>query len=427
MEYAAAAWERAMLLQEVMLKAIGGELHWFRAAEILGMSPRSLRRWRERYERKGYGGLVDHRRGAPSPRRVPLAAVEQMLRLHRERYRGFNGRHFQEIARREHGVTLSYSFVKQALQTAGLLKKARVRGRHRRRREPRACFGEMLHIDGSPHAWLARQPDATQVLIAVVDDATTRVLAAALWPAETTAAIMTALREVITTHGLPMALYTDRAHWAFHTPHAKGPVDRTRVTQVGRALARLGIAHIPAYSPQARGRSERLHRTFQGRLVNELRVAGIITMGAANAYLRDYFVPQYNATFGRAPRDPATAFVALGRVDLEQILCHEEERVVTDDNTVVLDGRCLQLAKQVGRRTCAGLRVTVRRHLNGEYSIWRGPRRLGRYAPTAGERDTRTATPPMEAAGAVDAKDAPTAPWKTPRTRFPQLPQASTP
>jgi transposase len=427
MEYAAAAWERAMLLQEVMLKAIGGELHWFRAAEILGMSPRSLRRWRERYERKGYGGLVDHRRGAPSPRRVPLAAVEQMLRLYRERYRGFNGRHFQEIARREHGVTLSYSFVKQALQTAGLLKKARVRGRHRRRREPRACFGEMLHIDGSPHAWLARQPDATQVLIAVVDDATTRVLAAALWPAETTAAIMTALREVITTHGLPMALYTDRAHWAFHTPHAKGPVDRTRVTQVGRALARLGIAHIPAYSPQARGRSERLHRTFQGRLVNELRVAGIITMGAANAYLRDYFVPQYNATFGRAPRDPATAFVALGRVDLEQILCHEEERVVTDDNTVVLDGRCLQLAKQVGRRTCAGLRVTVRRHLNGEYSIWRGPRRLGRYAPTAGERDTRTATPPMEAAGAVDAKDAPTAPWKTPRTRFPQLPQASTP
>jgi transposase len=426
MEYAAAAWERAMKVQEVLLKAIGGELHWFRAAEILGMSPRSLRRWRERYERKGYCGLIDHRRGAPSQRRVPVAVVEQMLRLYRERYRGFNGRHFHEIARREHGITLSYTFVKQALQTAGLLKKARVRGRHRRRREPRACFGEMLHIDGSPHPWLALCPEETQVLIAVVDDATTRVLAAALWPAETSVAIMTTLREVITRHGLPMALYTDRAHWAFHTPHAKGPVDRARVTQVGRALARLGIEHIPAYSPQARGRSERLHRTFQGRLVNELRVAGVTTIAGANAYLRDAFLPQHNATFSRAPRDAATAFVALGKVDLEQILCHEEDRVVTDDNTVVLEGRCLQLAKQAGRRTCAGLRVTVRRHLNGEYSIWRGPRRLGRYAATAAGRDTRTATPPTEAAGAVDAKNAPTAPWKTPRTRFPQLPQAST-
>jgi transposase len=426
MEYAAAAWERAMLLQEVMLKAIGGELHWFRAAEILGMSPRSLRRWRERYERKGYGGLVDHRRGAPSPRRVPLAAVEQVLRLYRARYRGFNARHFHEIARREHGVTLSYSFVKQALQTAGLVKKARVRGRHRCRREPRACVGEMLHIDGSPHAWLARQPETTPVLIAVVDDATTRVLAAQLWPAETTVAIMTVLGAVLTTHGLPMALYTDRAGWAFRTPRAKGPVDRAHLTQVGRALARLGIEHIPAYSPQARGRSERLNRTFQDRLVNELRVAGVTTLAAANTYLRNHFLPQHNATFSRAPRDPASAFVPLGPVDLEQILCHEEERVVARDNTVVLEGRCLQLAPQPGRRTCAGLRVTVRRHLNGEYSIWRGPRRLARYPPIARGRDVRTATSPMEAAGAVDAKNAPTAPWKTPRTRFPQLPQAVT-
>ena len=427
MEYGRAAWERTMRLQEVMLKAIAGEIHWFRAADILGMSPRALRRWRERYEREGYSGLMDRRRGIPSVRRVPMAAVEAVLRLYRDRYRGFNVRHFHEIIRREHGVTLSYSYVKQALQVARLVKKHRPRGRHRRRREPRACFGEMLHIDGSPHAWLALRAAETQVLIAVVDDATTRVLAAALWPAETTVAIMSTLREVITTYGLPMALYSDRAHWAFHTPRAKGPVDRARVTQVGRALARLGIEHIPAYSPQARGRSERLHRTFQGRLVNELRVAGITTIAAANAYLRDAFLPQHNATFSRAPRDPATAFVALGRVDLEQILCHEEARVVTDDNTVVLEGHRLQLAKQGGRRTCAGLHVTVRRHLNGEYSIWRGPQRLGRYPATAGRLDARTATPPMEAAGTVDAKSAPTAPWKTPRTRFPQLPQASTP
>ena len=152
----------------------------------------------------------------------------------------------------------------------------------------------------------------------------------------------------------------------------------------------------------------------------------MVTIRTANAYLRDQFLPQHNATFSRAPRDTASAFVPLGKVDLEQILCHEEERVVAVDNTVVLEGRCLQLSKQPGRRTCAGLRVIVRRHLNGEYSIWRGPRRLGRYPPIERGRDSRTATPPMEAAGAVDAKSAPTAPWKTPRTRFPQLPQAVT-
>ena len=425
MEYAGAAWERAMTLQEVMLKALSGELHWFRAADILGMSPRALRRWRQRYERYGYDGLLDHRRRVPSIRRVACAEVARVLQLYRERYRGFNGRHFHQIVRREHGVTLSYSYVKQALQTAGFLKKGRARGRHRRRREPRACFGELLHIDGSPHAWLARRPEERSVLIAVLDDATTRVLYAQLWPSETALAIMTALRDVVVAYGVPMALYTDRAHWAFHTPQAKGPVDRDRVTQVGRALARLGIEHIPAYSPQARGRSERLNRTFQDRLVNELRVAAITTLADANQYLRDRFVPQHNATFSRPARDPASAFVALGGADIEQILCHQEERVVAPDNTVSVDGRCLQLVRQRGRRTCAGLRVTVRRHLNGQYSIWRGPRRLGRYPALERPRDSRTATPPMEAAGAVDAQNAPTAPWKTPKTRFPQLPQAS--
>lgn len=426
MSYPDAAWERAMKVQEVIMKALTGELHWYRAADILGFSPRTLRRWRERYEAQGYDGLLDLRRRTPSPKRVPVAEVTRIVKLYREQYRGFNGRHFHQIARREHGVTLSYSFVKQALQLAGLLKKGRARGRHRRRRPPRACFGELLHIDGSPHAWLALRPAERSVLIAVLDDATKRVLYAELWPSETTAAIMTALRHVITAYGLPMAIYTDRAHWAFNTPQAKGPVDRTQLTQVGRALDRLGIEHIAAYSPQARGRSERLNRTFQDRLVNELRAAQITTLTAANAYLRDRFVPDYNTTFSCAPADPATAFVALGRVDLDQILCHEEQRVVGRDNTVMLDGRAFQIPPQPGRRSCVGLRVTIRRHLASDYSIWQGSKRLGQY-PVVLERprDRRTAVRPGEAGGAVDAKSAPTAPWKTHRTRFPPLPQAS--
>ena len=226
MSYPDAAWERAMTVQEVMLKALSGELHWFRAADILGWSPRTLRRWRERYETHGYVGLVDKRLHRPSVRRVAAPEVERLLRLYRERYQGFNVRHVHQIARREHGVTVSYRFLKQTLQ-------------------------------------------------------------AAFYPSESRQAVMTSLAAVLRTEGIPMALYTDRAHWAFHTPSAKGPVDKTQLTQVGRALARLGVKHIPAYSPQARGRSERLNRTFQDRLVNELRVARIATIEAANGYLAE--------------------------------------------------------------------------------------------------------------------------------------------
>jgi hypothetical protein len=173
---------------------------------------------------------------------VPVAEVQQLLRLYRERYGprdghpGFNVRHFYQIAQRDHGVRLSYSFVKQALQTAGLVAKRRARGRHRRRREPRPCFGELLHLDGSRHRWLALLPDALHTLIAVVDDATKRLLYARLLEGgESVDAILRALCAVLTTYGIPGALYTDRAHWAVHTPTSGTEPDRHRLTQVGRA------------------------------------------------------------------------------------------------------------------------------------------------------------------------------------------------
>jgi transposase len=394
MGYPDAAWERAMKVQDVILRALSGEIHWFRAAEIIGISPRTLRRLRRRYEIGGYDGLIDKRHLRPSQRRVPLAEVERVLRLYREHYAGFNVRHFHETIRREHGVTLSYSFAKQALQAAGLVKRYRARGRHRRRREPRACFGELLHLDGSLHPWLALVPEERSCLIAIPDDATNRVLHAALYPRESTHAVMTALAAVFRTYGLPIALYTDRAKWAFFTPTAKGPVDKTRLTQVGRALQRLGIEHIPAYSPQARGRSERLNRTFQDRLVNELRVAGIRSLETANAYLAEAFLPRHNATFARVPREPASAFVPLGDVDLDTILCHEEPRIVARDNTVTLQHQVLQLAKQPGRRSCVSLDVLVRRHLDGHYTVARGTQTLGVY-----DADGR----PVDAAATVDA------------------------
>jgi transposase len=362
------------------MRALDGQLTWIQAAEILGRSPRSIRRLRRKLQRDGYDGLFDRRRQVPSPKRVPVADVQRLLALYRDRYQGFNVRHFHALARRQHGVRFCYAFVKKALQSAGLVPKHRPRGRHRRRREPRPCFGELLHLDGSRHRWLTLVPDQWLTLIAVVDDATKRLLYAELRDSgESVVAIMTALRAVLARHGLPMALYTDRAHWAVHTPVAGGAPDRRRLTQVGRALARLGIEHILGYSPAARGRSERVNRTLQDRLVNELRLAGITTVPAANRYLRERFLPAFNEEFGRPPADPTPAFVPLGRVDLEQILCVEEERVVGRDNVVTADRLALQLAKQPGRRTCAGLRVLIRRHLSGHYSVWYGARCLGRY------------------------------------------------
>lgn len=397
MTYTRAAVERAMKVQEVILRALSGRQSWLQVADVLGVSPRTVRRLRLRYQHVGYDGLFDRRR-RPSPRAVPLPEVQRVLRLYRDRYGprdghpGFNVRHFYQIAQREHGVQLSYTFVKQALQAAGLVAKRRPRGRHRRRREPRPCFGELLHLDGSRHRWLALLPEAWHTLIAVVDDATKRLLYAQLLEGgESVDAVMRALRHVLTTYGLPGALYTDRAHWAVHTPTSGTAPDRTRLTQVGRALARLGIEHIVGYSPQARGRSERTNGTVQGRLVNELRVAGITSVAAANRYLHERFLAEYDATFSHAPADPVSAFVPVGRHDLEQILCHEEERTVARDNTVSFERLVLQISKQRGRRSCAGLRVLVRRHLNGHHSIWWGPRCLGRYSGQGRPLQTKVA------------------------------------
>lgn len=380
MANAPTAEERTMRMREVILRAVNRELTWIQAAEILGFSGRTMRRWKIKFERDGFEGLIDGRtRGHGSPRRVRREELEPLLRLYSSRYRGLNVRHFCSIARREHGLEWSYSFVRQALQAAGMVKKRRPRGRHHVRRPPRECFGEMLHLDGSHHAWLALCPEARHCLIAVVDDATRRLLYAQLCEREGTQPVLSALRAVVSIYGVPQALYTDRAGWAAYTRKAGEPADRTVVTQVGRALARLGIEHILAYSPQARGRGERVNRTLQDRLVQEIRLAGVRSIDRANRFITDTFLPRYNEEFSRPPADAASAFVTAGGADLDQILCHEEERTVSRDNTVVLGTIALQIPKQPGRSSCAGLSVLARRHLDGTHSVWWGRRCLGRY------------------------------------------------
>jgi len=285
-----------MKVQEVILRAMAKKITWWQAAEIIGISDRWMRRWRERYEEHGYDGLFDRRRGQPSPKRVPLAVVEQVLGLYRERYFDLKVRHFHEKLVAEQGMELSYTWVKAALPGAGLVKRGRKRGVHRKRRPRRPLPGMLLHIDGSQHRWF--QDERWYDLLVILDDATNQIYYAQLVEEESTRTVMAGLREVIERQGLFCALYSDRASHFWHTPKAGGKVEAERLTQVGRALRELGVQMIPAYSPQARGRGERNFGTWQGRLPQELRLGGlrgITTVEEANRFLREHYMAEFNA------------------------------------------------------------------------------------------------------------------------------------
>src|ERR1700690_4241099 len=273
--YPKAAMERAMKVQDVMLQAMAKRITWWQAAEILGISDRHMRRWRERYVEEGYNGLLDRRRGKPSRPRGPVAAVEKVFALYREKYFDLNVQHFHEKLQAEHGIELSYTWVKQALQGAGLVGRGRKRGAHRKRRERRPLPGMLLHIDGSRHQWF--QDERWYDLIVILDHATSDIYYAQLVEEESTPTVRVAWREGIERRGLFCTLYSDRGSHFWLTPKVGGKVDYQRRTQVGRALHELGVQMIPVYSPQARGRSVLRFGTWNGRLPQELRLAGCAT------------------------------------------------------------------------------------------------------------------------------------------------------
>ncbi len=235
-------------------------------------------------------------------------------------------KHFHEKPREEHGIQLSYSWVKQALHGAGLVARKKKRTPHRQRRPRKELPGIMLHIDGK-HAWL--QVDRYYDLIVMLDDATSEIYYAQLVEEESTAATLAAVREVIETQGLFCSLYSDRGSHFFHTPKAGEAVDKGRLTQFGRALRELDIHMIAAYSPQARGRMERSYGTWQGRLPQELRVAGIRSVDQANQFLRERYIAEFNRKFTVPAAQPGTAFRNCGRRDLDRVFSVQTERVVS--------------------------------------------------------------------------------------------------
>lgn len=375
--YPRAAVERMMKIQEVILRAMAKKITWWQAAEIIGISDRQMRRWHWRYREHGYDGLLDRRVGKPSPKRVPLAVIEQVLALYQEKYFDLNVRHFHEKLREQHQIQLSYTWVKKALQGAGLVCRQRKRGVHRRRRERRALPGMLLHIDGSRHRWF--QDDRWYDLLVILDDATSEIYYAQLVEEESTMTVLRALREVIEQQGIFCALYSDRASHFFYTPRAGGKVDAERPTQVGRALQELNIRMIPAYSPQARGRSERGFGTWQGRLPQELRLQGMVTREQANEFLRETYVAEFNRGFQVAALQSGSAFLPCRRKDLDVVFSVQQQRVVNRDNTVVVGGKVLQIEPTRWRGSLAGCSVTVCEHLEETWSIRYGPHVVGQY------------------------------------------------
>lgn len=376
--YPARALERAMKISEVITRAISGKINWIQAAEILGMSDRQLRRWRIRWNKYGYDGLFDHRTQRPSPKRVPMADLEAVLKLYREKYFDLNVKHFVEKLGQEHQILLSYTWVKTALQSAGLVKRYPKRGPHRRKRPRRPLTGMMLHVDGSRHRWIPGL-DQYQDLIVIFDDATSEVYDVSLVEEESTVTVMSALKRVVETKGLFCSLYSDRGSHMAWTPKAGEAVDLQRPTQIARALKQLGIELILAYSPQARGRCERLFGTWQGRLPQELRLHGIRTVEAANEFLVREWMAIHDKAFSVKAEQPGTAFLPYRGTELEKIFSLQHERVVDNDNTVRYDNRCLQIPQQTFRFSLARCRVLVCEHLDQTLSVHYANHVLGRY------------------------------------------------
>ena len=354
-----------------------GDLSQAEAAELLGCSEREFRRYKGLYEEGGLEALRDGCLQKPSSNATPADVIAGMLALYRRDHQGWNVKHFHEHLVKRHGYTLSYSLVKSRLQDADLVRVKRQKGGHRKKRERKPCVGMMLHQDGSRAEWLEGQPALD--LIVTMDDATSEVYSAFLVEEEGTMSTLRACLEVLVKHGIPASLYTDRGSHYFTTPEAGAKIDKIQKTQVGRALDRLGVEHIPAYSPQARGRSERLFGTLQDRLIKELRLAGLGDVETANRWIKEVYLTDHNARFAQPAALPESGFVKVDRERLIETLCIEEERAVGRDNTISWNGRRLQIPESPLRRHYVGARVKVHAYPDNTLGVLYGPRVIARF------------------------------------------------
>jgi transposase len=364
-EHAYDGWTQKRLTQE-------------EAALLLNVCPRTFRRYINRFEEDGMDGLIDQRLGQVSHYRAPVDEVLALEALYRERYDSWNIKHFHERYQEHHQGLRSYTWVKQRLQAAGLVKTGKRRGPHRKRRERKPLAGMMIHQDASTHAWV---PGEQWDLIVTMDDATSEIYSMFFVEEEGTWSSLQGVRETLEVKGLFSSFYRDRGSHYWHTPQAGGKVDKTNPTQFGRALQELGIGMIAAYSPEARGRSERMFGTLQGRLPNELALHAITDRDSANRFLNEAFLTDFNTRFTVQAAEEGSAFVPLLNAKLDDILCLKAQRTVNNDNGVNYQTQHLQIPKTSSRCHYAKATVTVHEYCDGRRAVFHGPRLLGTYDP----------------------------------------------
>jgi transposase len=370
----------------VISQCVQGTLTCARAAELLALSPRHVKRLKSRYRQGSAAALAHVSRGRPSHRRLPDRLRQAVLRLARSRYLGFNDHHLHEKLVEREGFSLSRESLRRILRAAGLGSPRKRRPpAHRQRRLRAAREGELVQLDGSPHDWLeGRGPQLTA--LGMQDDASGKILAAQFFPSETAEGYFHLLQGLLRRCGLPLAFYGDRSgvftrnddHWSL----AEQLADKRQPTQFGRALQQLGITFIAAQSPQAKGRIERLWGVLQDRLCSELRLAQAFDLDAANAVLRR-FVVHYNRRFARPPREIEKAWRPAPH-NLERICCFTHERIVSNDNVVQWDGRRLQIHPQPRRYSFAGAKVQICHALDGRVSLYYRDTRLQHSNLTGG-------------------------------------------
>jgi transposase len=358
----------------VLDRAKAGELRLISVAEILDLSYRQVKRIWKRYEEEGIRGLVHRSAGRPSNRGKPATLRERVLKLVREKYGGEPDRQFGPTLAAEHlaeedGLEVDAETLRRWMLKAGLWSRRRKRKQHRRRRERREHFGELVQVDGSPHAWFEDRGSGC-CLVDMVDDATGTVFGL-FFDQETTWAAADVLRGWIELHGVPRVLYADRDSVYVHTPsEAEELRGEARETQFGRMCRELGIKIITAHSPQAKGRIERGHGTHQDRLIKKLRLKRISSQDEANRYLREQYWADHNRRFARTAAEPEDYHVkAPSKRELDAIFRLEYERVISKDWVVRYEGRWLQIQRE-SRYAPAGNRVTVSVGRQGDVKLY---------------------------------------------------------
>jgi transposase len=349
------------------------------AADLLAISLSTFYRKRQRSEEEGFAGNFDKRLGRLSPHRAADYEVECITQLYNQHYLGFSVKHFYEFAQREHQLTRSYNWTRLTLENKGVIKKSTRGGKHRLRRERKAMVGMMIHQDGSTHRWIPAL-DFYFDLIVTMDDATSEITSAFLVEEEGVLSSFQGIHETVEKYGLFCSFYTDRGSHYFYTPKAGEKVDKTQLTQVGRALRQLGIRHIPAYSPEARGRSERMFGTLQNRLPKELALYNITNIEDANRYIRDVYLPRHNKQFSVKPACSESAFVPwASTISIKEVLCIQEDRTVQKDNTIHYENLILQIPKNEFRQQYIKAKVKIRKYADSSLAAFYGPLCIGRY------------------------------------------------